>query len=203
MTIETWSLFVLASAFVLASPGPVAALAASSALTRGRVAWAVVPGAGLGDLVALSASLSGVGALLAGAPKLSAALKVVGAFVLIWLGANTISNVKRPRSGPAMLLHRSRRALFWSAFGLTAFHPAGLVFYVSYVPQFVDSSRSIWPQLALMQATFLVLGLITTAFWVHAGTRTGAAFGSARRLEWIGGAFLILFGAGVFVSLLP
>ncbi len=202
MTIETWCLFVLVSACVLASPGPVAALAASSALTHGRAAWVVIPGAGLGDLAALSTSLSGVGALLVGAPDVAAALKAAGASVLIWLGVRMIVTGKRTRSAPAMLLPRSRQALFWTAFGLTAFHPAGLVFYVSYVPQFVDSSRTIWLQLALMQATFLVLGLMTTAFWVYAGARAGAAFGSSRRLDWIGGAFLLLLGTWVFVSLL-
>ena len=93
-------------------------------------------------------------------------------------------------------------ALFWTAFAITALHPGGLVFYISYVPQFVDSSRSLVPQLALMQATFLVLGLTTTALWVYVGARTGAAIGGSRWLNRIGGGFLLLLGASTFVMIM-
>ena len=65
MSIETWLAFVAASAVMLVIPGPTILLVLSYALSQGRkVALAVASGVALGDLVAMSASLAGLGALL-------------------------------------------------------------------------------------------------------------------------------------------
>jgi len=66
MTLETWLAFVLASVVVLAIPGPTALLVMSYGISGGKKAVApVVLGVVLGDLVAISLSLLGLGAVIA------------------------------------------------------------------------------------------------------------------------------------------
>ena len=65
MTFETWIAFVIASSVLLMIPGPTILLVMSYAISKGRsVAIASAAGVALGDLVAMSASLAGLGALV-------------------------------------------------------------------------------------------------------------------------------------------
>ena len=87
MSIETWLAFVAASAVLLAIPGPTILLVISYALGHGRkVASATVAGVALGDFTAMTASMLGLGALLATSAALFTVLKWVGAAYLIYLG---------------------------------------------------------------------------------------------------------------------
>ncbi len=71
MTLETWAAFALASAILLAIPGPTILLVISYALGHGRrPAAAIVAGVALGDLTAMTASMLGLGAVLAASAAL-------------------------------------------------------------------------------------------------------------------------------------
>ena len=97
MTFETWIAFVAASAVLLVIPGPTILLVVSYALGRGwKVAAPVAVGVALGDLTAMTLSMLGVGALLAGSAALFTAVKWIGAGYLVWLG------VKLWRAGAAL-----------------------------------------------------------------------------------------------------
>ncbi|MFN7027355.1 MAG: LysE family translocator, partial [Pseudorhizobium sp.] len=87
MPIENWLAFVAASAVLLAIPGPTILLVISYALSHGRsAASATVAGTALGDFTAMTASMLGLGALLAASATLFTALKWIGAAYLIYLG---------------------------------------------------------------------------------------------------------------------
>ena len=80
MSIETWLAFVATSAIMLAIPGPTILLVLSYALGHGRrSALATVTGVTLGDFTAMTASLAGLGALLATSSTLFTILKLAGA----------------------------------------------------------------------------------------------------------------------------
>jgi threonine/homoserine/homoserine lactone efflux protein len=79
--------FAAASALLLAIPGPTILLVISYALSRGRkAAFATILGVMLGDITAITASMAGMGALLAVSSELFTMLKWIGALYLIWLG---------------------------------------------------------------------------------------------------------------------
>ena len=85
MSLEIWISFFIASAALLAIPGPTVMIVVSYALDQGRSsAWATVPGVALGDFTAMTASLLGAGAILAASATLFTALKIAGAVYLIW-----------------------------------------------------------------------------------------------------------------------
>ena len=87
MSIEHWLAFVAASAALLAIPGPTVLLVISYALGHGRkAATATIAGVALGDFTAMTASMLGLGALLAASAMIFTALKWIGAAYLIYLG---------------------------------------------------------------------------------------------------------------------
>ena len=138
MTIDAWLAFALASTVVLMIPGPTILLVCSYALSAGRRAglW-MVGGVALGDLVAMTASVLGLGALLLSSAELFTALRLIGAAYLLYLGwklwtapVGPVSEADAPQaSGPKMAAH---------AFAVTATNPKSIVFFVAFVPQFID-----------------------------------------------------------------
>ncbi|HKK83957.1 MAG TPA: LysE family transporter, partial [Roseovarius sp.] len=103
MSFDLWLAFVAASCALLLIPGPTVLLVLSYALSKGRsVAVASAAGVALGDFVAMSASLAGLGALVLASATAFTVLKWVGAVYLIWLG------VKLIRSAPQSGLHAGR-----------------------------------------------------------------------------------------------
>src|SRR5215472_8000713 len=87
MTLAHWLPFAIASAILVAIPGPTVLLVISYALGHGRrYALVTTAGVALGDLTAMTASMLGLGVLLAASATLFTALKWVGAAYLIYLG---------------------------------------------------------------------------------------------------------------------
>src|SRR3546814_9092381 len=84
MSFEHWLAFAAASTVLLLIPGPTVLLVISYALIRGqKVALATVAGVAIGDFTAMSASMIGVGALLAASAALFTALKCLCAAYLV------------------------------------------------------------------------------------------------------------------------
>ncbi|MEM8699037.1 MAG: LysE family translocator, partial [Pseudomonadota bacterium] len=152
MTIEVWLAFALASAALLAIPGPTVMLVVSYALGHGRRSgWATVPGVTLGDFTAMTLSLLGAGAILATSATLFTLLKLVGAAYLVWLGIGLW------RSAPAALTTERRkgalRDMFFSSYVVTALNPKGIVFFIAFVPQFIDPEAPALMQFVVLEAT--------------------------------------------------
>ncbi len=199
MSLETWLAFAVTSAALLAVPGPTVLLVVSYALGHGRSSgWATVPGVILGDFTAMTVSLLGAGAVLATSATLFTLLKLCGAVYLVWLGVRLwlarpdLSN--EPMSEPPAM---RTRAMFWNSYFVTALNPKGLVFFVAFVPQFVNTSAPALPQFAVLEATFLGLALINVAAWSILAGRLRQAFrrpGAMRLANRAGGGFLIAAG---------
>ena len=202
MPIELWLAFVIASAALLAIPGPTVMLVVSYAIGRGRhTGWVTVPGVTLGDFTAMTVSLLGAGAVLAASATLFAALKLVGAAYLIWLGIRLWRADASGKEVAGPVQARGRRAMFWNAYLVTAFNPKGIVFFVAFVPQFVAADRPLLPQFVLLEATFLVLATANVALWAVLAGELRARLQSPAALRLthrIGGSFLI--GAGLLTA---
>ena len=87
MPLDHWLAFAAASAVLLAIPGPTVLLVISYALGHGRrPAAAIVAGVALGDLTAMTASVLGLGAVLAASAAIFTALRWIGGAYLVYLG---------------------------------------------------------------------------------------------------------------------
>lgn len=203
MAVELWLAFTIASLVLLAIPGPTVLIVVSYALGQGRAsAWASVPGVALGDLTAMTVSLAGAGAVLAASANLFTAVKIVGAGYLIWLG------IQLWRAPPSLAVLAPRAAItngprmFWNCYIVTALNPKGIVFFIAFVPQFMDSSAPLLLQSTILIATFVVLGAINVVIWALLAGEMRARFqrpATLRLANRIGGSFLI--GAGLLTAL--
>ncbi|OJT96450.1 MAG: lysine transporter LysE [Rhizobium sp. 63-7] len=166
MSFEHWIAFVAASAILLAIPGPTILLVISYALSHGRKsATATVAGVALGDFTAMTASMLGLGALLAASAALFTVLKWVGAAYLIYLG---IKLWRAPVADPGETKDtepaRERPLrIFLHTYVVTALNPKSIVFFVAFLPQFLDLTRPIATQMVIFETTFLVLATLNAA----------------------------------------
>ena len=203
----TLAAFALASLILLAIPGPTIVMVVGQALAHGRsVALASIAGVGLGDLFAASLSLAGVGVLLAASATAFTALKWAGGAYLIWIGvrlwrAPAALPVEDEAGVPAPARGLSAR-VFRDAFLVTLLNPKGIVFFVAFVPQFIDPGRAYGIQAATLVAVFVLLGLVNAFFYVLIAGRARRLVRQKRfmrGLNRLGGACLI--GAGVAAAL--
>lgn len=203
MPFDTWLSFVAVVTVFALIPGPTVILVVGQAIVNGR--RAVLPlasGVVAGDFVAMSLSLIGLGAVMAASANLFGALKWFGVAYLIYLG---IKSWKADPVGiadkPQLTAPRSLRDLFKSSFLVTALNPKDIVFFVAFLPQFVDSALPGGPQFAILIITFLVIVSITiTSFAFSAGAVRNRvkSYGAQKRLNRLGGGALI--GAGAFAA---
>ncbi len=165
MSFEHWIAFVAASAVLLAIPGPTILLVISYALGHGRKsASATVAGVALGDFTAMTASMLGLGALLAASAALFTVLKWIGAAYLIYLGAKlwrapvadrTVAEEEAPVERPLRI--------FLHTYVVTALNPKSIIFFVAFLPQFLDLARQLLPQMMIFETTFLILATLNAA----------------------------------------
>lgn len=204
MSVELWAAFALASSVLVMIPGPTVLLVVAYALGAGRgVALWVVGGVFLGDLVAITASVLGLGVLLAASATAFTILKWIGGAYLIWLGWKLWTAPVAPQrvearaaetSGPRMCLH---------ALLVTVTNPKGLVFFVAFLPQFLDPAAPAAPQLAVMVATFTVIGALNALAYALAAGTLRERLRQPRLLKWMnrgGGGALAAMGALTFAT---
>ncbi len=202
MSFDLWLAFALAASALLVLPGPTVLLVVSYALAHGRrAALSVVAGVALGDFVAMTVSLAGLGALLAASALLFTVLKWLGAAYLIWLG---IKLWRAPTGDPAQqaLPDFNRRRMFGHAFVVTALNPKGIVFFVAFLPQFLEAGRPLLPQFAIMEATFVGLATLNAlgfALLASAARRAIRRPAVQRAVNRVGGSLLV--AAGVTTAL--
>jgi threonine/homoserine/homoserine lactone efflux protein len=206
MSIETWLAFTAASAVLLVIPGPTILLVLSYALGRGwAVAAPVAAGVALGDLTAMTLSMLGVGALLAGSAAFFTALKWIGAVYLVWLGvklwrAGGGLDVE-PRTAAAPRLQMAAHA--WL---VTTLNPKSILFFVAFLPQFLDPARPFVPQMAVFEATFVTLAFLNAFGYALLGARARRLAADPRTLRLLnraGGTALVGAGAAALSARPP
>jgi len=202
MSVAVWLAFVTASSILLAIPGPTVLLVVAYALGHGRRSgMTTVAGVALGDFTAMTSSILGLGVLLATSATIFTALKWVGAAYLIYLGVKLWSApVAHSVTIPNELSARRLR-MFLHAYVVTALNPKSIVFFVAFLPQFLDASQPFLPQIIVMEVTFLVLATLNVTLYTllaSAARRTVRRPSVQRAVNRIGGSVLI--GAGILTA---
>jgi threonine/homoserine/homoserine lactone efflux protein len=201
MTLAHWLPFAIASAILVAIPGPTVLLVVSYALGHGRrYALATTAGVALGDFTAMTASMFGLGVILAASATLFAVLRWIGAAYLIYLGIKLWrAPVMRSDSADTSETRASR--IFAHAYAVTALNPKSIVFFVAFVPQFIDARLPTLPQIVIFEATFLVLATLNALGYalLAAAARQAIRRQHVQRVvNRTGGSLLI--GAGLFAA---
>ncbi|MCK9356080.1 MAG: LysE family translocator [Dehalococcoidia bacterium] len=195
MSIELWLAFVAASAVVLIVPGPTVFTVVSYSIAQGRRAsLPVVAGVALGDATAVTVSVLGLGALLATSAFVFAVIKLAGGLYLLYLGIRLLRAGAASRDVAAQATPDSRRRLFLNTYLVTALNPQSIIFFVAFLPQFVNRGADVAQQLWLLALTFVVMATMNATMYstfAAAANRLLNSPQAQRRLNLAGGCLLV------------
>jgi threonine/homoserine/homoserine lactone efflux protein len=194
-----WAGFLLASLIVGLLPGPGVTSIVGYALTAGlRVALGSVFGATLGNAIAMTLSLVGVGVLVQQWPAAFGVIKWVGAAYLIGMGLYSILTARAATAEGGDDGQTVRPvAAFWGTAALTALNPKTIVFFVAFTPQFMSPHLNYWTQAGVLLVTFLCVVTVSDGFYAVASSWIAGFLKGSKVYLWskrVGGAVLMLAG---------
>ncbi|MFT3907157.1 MAG: LysE family translocator [Steroidobacteraceae bacterium] len=202
MHLTTWLAFVATAAIVVVIPGPTILTVIGYSLTHGRRAQlALVAAVALGDCTSLTFSMLGLGALLAVSAFWFTVVKVAGGLYLLYLAARMAwaGFAAQPmRAVETGSMHK----VFGHTWLVTALNPKAIVFFVAFLPQFVDPGQPAAPQLWILAVSYVVLAIINAslyAWFAAVACRLLSSARAQRRFNLSGAA--LLSAAGVWALL--
>lgn len=196
---EQFLAFLAAAMLITASPGPDNLMVLGFGMSRGRrQGMAFGLGCALGCLSHTLLAAVGISGLIAASPTAFGALKVAGGLYLVWLGVQALRSrggaAVRAVDGPPLSL----RALFAKGLFANAINPKVVLFFFSFLPQFVIAERGQVPWQTAQ------LGLV---FTLQAAVLFGAlGYFSGTVGQWLqrrpgAGAWLDRIAGAIFVGL--
>src|SRR5215831_17018116 len=198
MNLHLFLAYCLAVAILVLMPGPIVTLIVANSLSHGsRSGLATVAGASIGNAILLGATAVGLVAFFALLSEIFEVVRWVGALYLIWLGVK----VWRASGGEGLAIlpaaKQSSRAAFLQGFLIAITNPKAIVFYVAFLPQFIDSHLPAGPQLFMMIGAMIIMALFSdSAYALLAGRARGWFTTSARRRLQSGITGTLLIGIG-------
>ena len=202
MPLETWLTYTLVTTSFLLIPGPTILLVISYSLIRGREAvFALLLGGGLGDVVAMLLSFIGVGLLLQTVSIVFQFFIWIGAAYLIWLGIRMLRDESESLELSEKIDPEVWHAIIANAFVITALNPKSIVFFLAFLPQFINSEKSFITQSLILGSTFLGLALLSVMLYSLLSSFIGQQMRLPLIHRWtnrIGGSLLI--GAGGMIA---
>ncbi|MEH6648553.1 MAG: LysE family translocator [Motiliproteus sp.] len=199
MPLDTWLLFCSASLLVILIPGPLSLLMITNSLNHGIIkSTPAFIGGTSASVILLTASATGLGALLLASESLFTAIRYAGALYLIYLGYRTWQDARQCGDNIAESATTATprfSAMFWRAFSLGISNPKDILFFVAFLPQFIDPQGSMATQLLVMTASWCVLDLTSKLLYGSSAKVMAPALRKARNLQRFN-----RISAGLFVS---
>lgn len=208
MSLNTLLAFSAATLLLLVIPGPAVMYIVTRSASQGRKAGLVsVAGIHLGTVVHVLAAMIGLSAILAASATAFTVVKFVGAAYLIWLGVQSIRSYRRGVTdlSNAVVETRSLSRIFVDGVVLNILNPKTAIFFLSFVPQFVDADTTTPARsIAELGAVFIVLGFVSDGAYAMAGgwvgTRLRRSPGLQRRKDLLAGGTYLGLGAMIAFS---
>ncbi len=164
--------FLIAALILLLTPGPAVLYIVARSLDQGRRAGLVsVLSIEVGNSVHVLAAAVGLSALLLSSALAFSIVKYLGAAYLIYLGLRRL--LARDAVQPAAGLQRqSLRRIFRQGVIVAVLNPKTALFFLAFLPQFVDSSKgSVTAQLLTLGCLFVLMAIVTDSLYaLLAGT---------------------------------
>ena len=198
MTPELLAAFAATVFLISVVPGPDVVFVVASGLRDGRRGGvAAALGVTGGMAVHTLAAALGLSALVRSSATAFEAVRLAGAGYLVWLGVHALRSQGRtsaPTAGDSA--RRSSSQIAHQAALTNLLNPKVIVFFLAFLPQFVDRGRGeVAAQILLLGVVFTLVGLTTDlAYGVLAGTVRRAFVSSARlsrRLERLVGVIYL------------
>jgi threonine/homoserine/homoserine lactone efflux protein len=176
----TFALFSAAALALIVVPGPAVTYVVTQSLDKGRSAGLVSAlGIAGGGLVHVAAATAGLSALIASSASAFTVVKLAGAAYLIAIGLWRLAGRGEGEAGGPEPM-RTRR-LFWQGALVNVLNPKTALFFLAFLPQFVDPDRgSVALQAAVLGAFFVVLAVVSDSTYAVV---TAALAGRIRESE--------------------
>jgi threonine/homoserine/homoserine lactone efflux protein len=194
-------LFSVAAVALLLIPGPAVLYVVVQSAEQGRrVGLASVAGIHLGTLVHVAAATVGLSALIVASAVAFSVVKYAGAAYLISIG------IRKLLAGDDESEVEGRRETLRRAFTrgavVNVLNPKTALFFLAFLPQFVDPDRGgVWSQALVLGLVFVGLGLVSDSLYaVAAGTVGGLLRRRRRALRYGSGVIFIGLGAAAALA---
>ncbi|KAA3633007.1 MAG: LysE family translocator [Proteobacteria bacterium] len=199
--------FLAATVLFAYMPGPALLYAAAQTVARGRKAGLMAAfGLHIGGYLHVGAAAAGLSALFHAVPSLYLFVKAVGAAYLVWLGGKMIWRAFTPRReviNPVSSSRKSGRRAFVESITVEVLNPKTALFFIAFLPQFVDPSADfpIWLQFLVLGTTVNVIlasaDLVCVYFAGIIVDKLRQSNRVARIMEGVGGGILVGLGANL------
>ncbi|ERF80242.1 LysE family translocator [Bradyrhizobium viridifuturi] len=197
---ELYLAFAITTATFALIPGPAMLYAAARTLAGGRRAGLMASlGLHLGGYVHVIAAAAGLALLFHAVPPLFTAMKLAGSAYLVWLGLSLFrdrNTTRRPELAPL-----SAERAFAQSIVVEVLNPKTAIFFLAFLPQFVDATASlpVWAQLLLLgttvNLTFSAVDIVCVFFASAVMSKLQRSRTSQRIMQRIGGSILVALGA--------
>jgi threonine/homoserine/homoserine lactone efflux protein len=207
---STFALFVAAALALLLVPGPAVIYVVARSVEGGRLRGLVsVLGVELGTLLHVVFAAAGLSAIVVSSAAAFSVVKWLGAAYLVWLGLRQILGRDGGDEEPALSGGgENRLRIFSQSVLVQVLNPKVALFFLAFLPQFVDPSRgAAWTQVVVLGATLATLGLFTDGLYALLDGTAGewirkqrAGAGLRRAGRYVTGGVYIALGAVAAVS---
>jgi threonine/homoserine/homoserine lactone efflux protein len=199
------ALFVGAALLLLVVPGPSVLYIVTQSVSHGRRAGiASVAGITTGTLVHIAAATVGLSALLASSAVAFDVAKYLGAAYLIVIGVRRLAGLERAQEERARGT-RDLGRLYRQGIVVNTLNPKTALFFLAFLPQFVDPSRGVaWVQVLLLGLLFATLGCMSDGIWALVAGTLGDRLRRSRRFpavqRYVSGSVFVGLGAVAALS---
>ncbi|MBX3627167.1 MAG: LysE family translocator [Rhizobacter sp.] len=197
-TAQTFA-FLLAAVLLTATPGPDNLMVLSIGMSRGRrpgIAFGL--GCAIGCLSHTVLAVVGVSALVAASPTAFTLLRWLGGGYLVWLGIGALRSAGIGRVGPSAAESTSLTRLFLKGLLANAINPKVVLFFLSFLPQFVVPAQgAVEGQLALLGLVFTLQAALLFSLLGYFSGSVGAWLNRTPRA----GQWLDRLAGTVFIAL--
>ena len=201
-----WLAFFITATVAALVPGPAVLYVVGQGMRHGaRKAVAANLGILSGNLIWFTASAIGLAALVAYAAPVFVAIKWIGVAYLAWLGVSAWRDALRGTGSPREVARAvASRARMWRQGVLLQLgNPKAILFFTALLPQFVDTTRPIAPQVGVLAATSTLSEFVVLVAYAWLAARGGALLITRPRLARVtdAAAGSCLIGAGIGLAL--
>jgi threonine/homoserine/homoserine lactone efflux protein len=193
---HAFAVFVPAALVLFAIPGPAVLYIVATSVEGGRRKGLLsVAGIHLGSLVHVTAAVVGLSALVVSSAILFSGVKYVGAAYLVYVGIRKLLE-KDDRAETTERRPRSGRRVFTQGVVVNVLNPKTALFFLAFMPQFVDPDRPVWTQTMVLGACWIALGLLSDGAYALAGGTIGGFLRRRQKtVRYASGGIFIGLGA--------
>jgi threonine/homoserine/homoserine lactone efflux protein len=184
-SLSTLFAFGVASFLLAVVPGPAVLYIVNRSVVDGRrIGLLAVGGIATGTFVHVLAAAVGLSAVLAASATAFNVVKWAGVAYLLWVGISTLVRRQDLERSAALPVMTGRRA-YLQGMVTNIFNPKVALFFLSFIPQFIDPDKSGWVQSLVLGVEFIAISLVSDSTYSLVASSIRGALLRGRALPFV------------------